>query len=104
MDQLRRWGIAAFYFLLEVRTYIKPMAISAPGTTNSAFIGQYLVDSMLVNTSSRDTTLGYIYRDRVLEFNPGNRFFKCLCYTFRQENHPIIDSNNSSIMERNQMD
>ncbi|MBK9422816.1 MAG: hypothetical protein IPN54_01490 [Bacteroidetes bacterium] len=61
---VKKVGNSSFLFPIGSSNIYQPMAISAPGTTNSAFIGQYLVDSMLVNTSSRDTTLGYIYRDR----------------------------------------
>ncbi|MBK6641731.1 MAG: hypothetical protein IPG39_11065 [Bacteroidetes bacterium] len=90
---VKKVGNSSFLFPIGSSNIYQPMAISAPGTTNSAFIGQYLVDSMLVNTSSRDTTLGYIYRDRywnLIRETGSSNVYVTLSW---QENHPIIDSN-----------
>ncbi|MBK6641990.1 MAG: hypothetical protein IPG39_12580 [Bacteroidetes bacterium] len=90
---VKKVGNSSFLFPIGSSNIYQPMAISAPGTTNSAFIGQYLVDSMLVNTSSRDTTLGYIYRDRYWNLIRETGSSNVYVTLSLQENHPIIDSN-----------
>ncbi len=90
---VKKVGNTGFWFPVGCFNTYQPMAISAPATTNAAFIGWYIVDSILVNSSSRDTTLGYIYRDRywnLIRETGSSDVYVTLSW---QDNQPIIDSN-----------
>ncbi|MBK8416663.1 MAG: hypothetical protein IPL22_20425 [Bacteroidetes bacterium] len=41
-----------------------PLTISAPSTSSSEFVAEYKIDSLGVNSGAKDTTLGYVFRDR----------------------------------------
>jgi hypothetical protein len=90
---VKKVGNAAFWFPVGCFNTYQPMAISAPGTTNAAFIGQYMVDSIQVNTGNRDTTLGYIYRDRYWNLSRETGSSDVYVTLSWQDNQPIIDSN-----------
>ncbi|MBL0341580.1 MAG: hypothetical protein IPP71_11945 [Bacteroidetes bacterium] len=66
---VKKIGNTAFAYPVGRNASYRPIEISAPSTTTSEFTGEYLEDSVSVNTSSRESTLGYLNRNNYWKLN-----------------------------------
>ncbi|MBK8414870.1 MAG: hypothetical protein IPL22_10485 [Bacteroidetes bacterium] len=66
---VKKVGNAAFEYPIGKEESYLPLTISAPATTSSEFVAEYKIDSLGINTGAKDTTLGYVFRDRYWTLN-----------------------------------
>jgi hypothetical protein len=69
---LKKIGNTAFIFPTGKENLYRPIAMSAPINTSDSYTAEYFIDSVLVNTSQRDSTLGYVIRDKFWKLNRNN--------------------------------
>jgi hypothetical protein len=61
---VKKVGNAAFEYPIGKESSYLPLTISAPATTSSEFVAEYKDEDTYVNSTTRDSTLGYIMRDK----------------------------------------
>ncbi|MBL0072610.1 MAG: hypothetical protein IPP34_12745 [Bacteroidetes bacterium] len=66
---VKKIGNASFEYPIGKEASYLPLTISAPSTSSSEFVAEYKIDSLGVNSGAKDTTLGYVFRDRYWTLN-----------------------------------
>ncbi len=66
---LKKVGNTSFEYPVGKESSYLPLTISAPSTASSEFVAEYKIDSTGVNTGVKDSTLGYVFRDRYWTLN-----------------------------------
>jgi hypothetical protein len=61
---VKKVGNTAFEYPIGKESSYLPLTISAPATTSSEFVAEYIDEDTYVNSTTRDSTLGYIMRDK----------------------------------------
>jgi hypothetical protein len=61
---VKKVGNTAFEYPIGKESSYLPLTISAPATTSSEFVAEYKDEDTYVNSTTRDSTLGYIMRDK----------------------------------------
>lgn len=69
---VKKIGNSAFVFPVGKGYSYRAVEISAPSNTTDAFKAEFFYDSISVNTSNIDTTLGYVTRNRYWKLNRTN--------------------------------
>jgi len=66
---VKKIGNTGFVFPTGANNSYRPIEISAPSTTTSEFVGEFVDDSLLVNTVQRDSSLGFLIRNKYWKLN-----------------------------------
>jgi hypothetical protein len=66
---VKKVGNAAFVYPVGANYSYRPIQISTPSTTTSEFIGEFVEDTALVHSVSRDASLGYLNRIHYWKLN-----------------------------------
>jgi len=66
---VKKMGNTGFVFPTGDNNSYRPIEISAPSTTTSEFVGEFVEDSLLIHSVTRASTLGYLNRSKYWKLN-----------------------------------
>lgn len=66
---VKKIGSSAFIFPTGFSNVFRPIEISAPSTSTSEFVAEYIEDSIPIHSSQRDATLGLLLRNKYWKLN-----------------------------------
>ncbi len=89
---VKKIGSTSFVFPVGKINYYRGLTISAPSSGTDAFVSEFLVDETPVNTSSRDATLGHLFRKSYWKLNRTNGSSQVYVTLSWNSNVGIIDT------------
>ena len=66
---VKKIGNTGFVFPTGANNSYRPIEMSAPSTTTSEFVGEFIDDSLYVHTLQRDSSLGFLIRNKYWKLN-----------------------------------